>query len=58
MYPIYLITPELEIKWECFNIPIGYNIPTSVYLDNCTNLFKSTFSFNFFSITFGHENCV
>jgi hypothetical protein len=42
------ITPELGIKWEWFNISAGYNIPTSAYRDNCTNLFRATFSLNLF----------
>ena len=42
------ITPELGIKWEWFNLSLGYNIPTSVYRDNCTNLFRANFSFNLF----------
>lgn len=42
------ITPELGIKWEWYNLSVGYNIPTSTYRDNCTNLFRATFSLNLF----------
>ena len=42
------ITPELGIKWEWYNLSVGYNIPTSAYRDNCTNLFRATFSLNLF----------
>jgi hypothetical protein len=42
------ITPELGAKWEWYNISVGYNIPLSGYRNNCTNLFRATFSFNLF----------
>ena len=42
------ITPELGIKWEWYNLSVGYNIPASTYRDNCTNLFRATFSLNLF----------
>ena len=42
------ITPELGVKWEWYNLSVGYNIPVSSYRDNCTNLFRTTFSFNLF----------
>lgn len=42
------ISPELGVKWEWYNLSIGYNIPVSGHRDNCTTLFRAAFSFNLF----------
>ncbi len=42
------ITPELGVKWEFYNLSVGYNIPVTEYRDNCTHLFRATFSYNLF----------
>lgn len=42
------VTPELGIKWEWCNLSIGFNIPTSTYRDNITQLLRVAFSLNLF----------
>lgn len=42
------ITPELGIKWEWWNLSLGYNIPVSSYRDGLTNEFRVNLSLNLF----------
>jgi len=44
----HCLTPELGVKWEWYNLSLGYNIPISKYQDNCTNLFRLSFNWNLF----------
>lgn len=42
------LTPELGIKWRCWNLSAGYNIPVFSYRDGLTTDFRLCFSVNLF----------
>jgi hypothetical protein len=42
------ITPELGIKWEGFNLSVGYNVPVSAYQDEITNSIRVALTLNLF----------